>query len=488
MLCRLRQPSRNRRVWVDAICINQSDVDERHAQVAIMGQIYRRASHVIVDIGEGSEDSDEALTLIQSLSPTHLYPMVEGLNIQEKVNTLYRRPWFSRIWVLQEVFMAQKASVLCGRRYVPWDAFRPLRICVSSREAGETEDWDVRLPNPQPNPMTIGKRSERIYTAKKDLLPLLCKGRTSEATDPGDKVFALFPLLEDAAQAGLGANYMKAYETVFSDVAAWLVENVGLEFLPCVRGDPVFCVPSWVPDWSLPIREPWMLSLSGLFHPLFASRDSHPKTSIPSPGELRVRGIYVDMIRTTTGSLDIRTTPFWNGLEMNKDHAAVTAFLAEFESHRKSLGDAAVKLPEPMDWHLTTSAEQLHPPDWLMKCGMPFEKPLSDNDTTNYVTYLCHSRQLVTTEKGYIGLASNKARTGDMICVFLGCKTPFVLREVLEGGNCDWENEGEMERNYRFLEEAYVWGLMEGEALAGLDLGKAEKVEAEDPFEYFLLC
>jgi hypothetical protein len=88
-------------------------------------------------------------------------------------------------------------------------------------------------------------------------------GRTSKATEQRDKVFALLPLLEDAKEEGLQADYAKSTETVFIETAAWLASHVGISFLSCAaQGGTSLKLPSWVPDWSVNFRIPWMLGLS----------------------------------------------------------------------------------------------------------------------------------------------------------------------------------------------------------------------------------
>jgi hypothetical protein len=68
--------------------------------------------------------------------------------------------------------------------------------------------------------LTIVSQSTQKYTARKDLLPLLYKGRTSKETELRDKVFALLPLLEDAKEEGFQADYAKLIETIFVEIAA----------------------------------------------------------------------------------------------------------------------------------------------------------------------------------------------------------------------------------------------------------------------------
>ncbi|MCJ1368621.1 hypothetical protein MMC16_007765 [Acarospora aff. strigata] len=66
-------------------------------------------------------------------------------------------------------------------------------------------------------------------------------------------------------------------------------------------------------------------------------------------------------------------------------------------------------------------------------------------------------RRLLTTAEGYIGLASEMAQRGDIICILLGCSVPVALRPVGE--------------HYKLVGECYIHGLMEGEAMKWLDRG-----------------
>ena len=61
----LRRTETDRTLWIDAICINQDDMAERNAQVAMMADIYDRAMNVCVWLGEGDESSQRALNFIQ---------------------------------------------------------------------------------------------------------------------------------------------------------------------------------------------------------------------------------------------------------------------------------------------------------------------------------------------------------------------------------------------------------------------------------------
>jgi len=89
-------------LWIDAICINQKDKDERGHQVRSMAKIYGKAHRVIVWLGEAANESELAFDAIHNPS--------KGINnssddtIRQSVVALLERKWFRRIWVTESPF------------------------------------------------------------------------------------------------------------------------------------------------------------------------------------------------------------------------------------------------------------------------------------------------------------------------------------------------------------------------------------------------
>ncbi|KAH8588321.1 heterokaryon incompatibility protein-domain-containing protein, partial [Bisporella sp. PMI_857] len=81
-------------LWIDAICINQEDVDERTHQVKQMVQIYKNATQVLIWMGEEIEHLDAAISLMNCEFRR------DGWDALVK---LLERPWWSRVWIIQEV-------------------------------------------------------------------------------------------------------------------------------------------------------------------------------------------------------------------------------------------------------------------------------------------------------------------------------------------------------------------------------------------------
>lgn len=118
----LREAEESRILWIDAICIDQNSLLEKTHQVGMMRDIYRGASQVLVWLGESDKDIRKAMAFLeqrkrfQLLTRDELDPFVPGLA------KIFRQPWWSRIWVVQEVLVATKPPLLgCGRRWLSWE-------------------------------------------------------------------------------------------------------------------------------------------------------------------------------------------------------------------------------------------------------------------------------------------------------------------------------------------------------------------------------
>ena len=107
-----------RYLWVDAICINQSDDREKSEQVWNMFLIYQKATRVIAWLGPAQED---LINVTAAASPDP-WPQnkLDVWSILRGISYLYTRPWFQRIWVQQEIFAARKFTLQCGALSFEW--------------------------------------------------------------------------------------------------------------------------------------------------------------------------------------------------------------------------------------------------------------------------------------------------------------------------------------------------------------------------------
>lgn len=119
----LRLPDKSRRLWVDALCINQSDVQERNEQVGLMGESYSMANPVLVWLGESFDGSDEAFALMSKIATENESELTDDVsqNVFSFCFQLIEKEWFTRPWTIQELVLAnQNPLVGCGFAWTTW--------------------------------------------------------------------------------------------------------------------------------------------------------------------------------------------------------------------------------------------------------------------------------------------------------------------------------------------------------------------------------
>jgi hypothetical protein len=96
----IRDENKPVQLWVDAVCINQSDIDERNSQVAQMSDIYLRAKKVIAWLGEAADGSDAAMDYLLSFSSRKPTSTPASPTLQIALEGLWTRPYWTRVWIL----------------------------------------------------------------------------------------------------------------------------------------------------------------------------------------------------------------------------------------------------------------------------------------------------------------------------------------------------------------------------------------------------
>ncbi|KAJ9618698.1 hypothetical protein H2203_008902 [Taxawa tesnikishii (nom. ined.)] len=126
-LRRLRREREPRAIWVDAICINQRNDQERNNQVSMMFSIYTGASSVCVWLGEAANDSQLAIRFIDEILEIggfeDLVNRPDCVPRWKALKELMTRDWFTRRWVVQEIALARRAILHCGEDSVEWSDF-----------------------------------------------------------------------------------------------------------------------------------------------------------------------------------------------------------------------------------------------------------------------------------------------------------------------------------------------------------------------------
>ena len=255
-------------IWIDALCINQEDGDERNAQVNLMGLIYRSAETVVVWLGPKNEHSKTAVEVISELANDRMEEKCEfffgnsGHSVDldnhqallmlgvfdipnaswNSLAVFYQYNWFYRAWIIQEMVLAKKILIFCGHVQMPWDElYRASAFLMLSSWSVELGRWAGAS-----NPLAVGPvawmRSKsgidsELHTQVNLLWRQLIQVRLTNATDPRDKIFSILgftcpPVHTKDPAATLIADYRKPVELVYTEAArATLLDSVNLDSL-----------------------------------------------------------------------------------------------------------------------------------------------------------------------------------------------------------------------------------------------------------------
>ena len=215
-------------LWIDQICIDQSSISERNRQVGLMGQIYQQASSVLIWLGPAGQNSDLALKMIANgkvlanagvrtnwYDDTRGYPRISRASFWQPVLSLLQRPYFRRVWIVQEVLRAKSLKILCGRMMLPWDIFSQTIDKIYDGAAGRGFRVVQGITPADPVKALREERDSKrkdygggrvcscswsspsiLHEASNSRLSqLICSFRQNESTDPRDRVFGLLGLV-----------------------------------------------------------------------------------------------------------------------------------------------------------------------------------------------------------------------------------------------------------------------------------------------------
>ncbi|KAF2171191.1 hypothetical protein M409DRAFT_50661 [Zasmidium cellare ATCC 36951] len=240
----LRLQNKARVVWIDAICINQAYNPEKNLQVGLMRRIFATSSRVVVWLGHSDTLSHEAFKVMQKPA---------GKRYQNVLEAVLRRPWFRRVWVVQEVAFAPSVTVQCGSDTTEWDSI--IRHCSQLGRLRSVIDPDAppgsKHFHPSFYPRILDATRRKVQAGGRlPLLEALRSFRAFDSTRAVDKVYSILGLLEDPKVVTVA--YDRPAEDVFREVAIYSIhtsQRLDL-FRDCLPEEGHVPVNTWVPDWA----------------------------------------------------------------------------------------------------------------------------------------------------------------------------------------------------------------------------------------------
>jgi len=327
--------------WIDAICIDQSNLDERASQVKIMKDIYHNAAYVIVWLGEEDQDTDMAASTISKLVssaqryansdliPYRNYTPEECKDrslpyiSQEDWNALaklFLRQWFRRLWVVQEAVFAKGIAMYCGSKQIRWTDLEivvevinararnighdPSVIFVPLNEVGSgVEYYFWHISSLRVNAWELLEAPESESSSEFRLQRLTLLLHPFRVTDPRDKIYALMSLaaLNSNESLAIHPDYTISAAQCFARFTKLLLTDQEtlspLTFVQDASLKELAGLPSWVPDFSLAGTDPIFsgdFSAAGDLNQGIASFNQHL-----SWDELSVKGVQFDVVAST---------------------------------------------------------------------------------------------------------------------------------------------------------------------------------------------
>ena len=265
----LRYKDKIRILWIDAICINQQDLPERSSQVKKMGDIYRLAHRVVVWLGTEKDNSAHVLRTLSRLgsqikvdfislaiSPASSDCDPYWSDLDKKlpyssqdlydIDALIHRPWFSRLWVWQEIRLARNDSILiCGSEIILWRTFRQAIFCLYHK--------------PSEDSYLVQEVLEQIMTASEsDIVENFGSTIRSLAfckcSNPRDRIYAVLSLLGGSERNfKIKPDYTQTTAQVYLDVALRYTkyhERLDMLTFCELQSDRPSEMPTWVPNWD----------------------------------------------------------------------------------------------------------------------------------------------------------------------------------------------------------------------------------------------
>ncbi|KAI1117734.1 heterokaryon incompatibility protein-domain-containing protein [Nemania sp. NC0429] len=251
-----RLPHTPRQIWVDAVCINQSSMEEKAQQVAKMGHIYRESSRVVVYLGPDV-----------AVKPKHRFPRrhrldqfasgevrplsSDGSVMDLDIEKLFQRRYFTRLWVIQELVVAPKTVIRIGDTDLSVDsiAIKRLEKAPGWSWAKTTAAWFRHVT------------SQTLGTDPCEALELVSHANCS---DLRDRLFGILHLMnhEDTNDQGLKVDYSISSQHVWIGFFAHCLFRLNIFWFLIYASGPRASlgnrpfepwIPSWVPDWTSPL-------------------------------------------------------------------------------------------------------------------------------------------------------------------------------------------------------------------------------------------
>jgi Heterokaryon incompatibility protein (HET) len=446
-LINLRSLVKNRVLWIDAICINQSNVHERNHQVQQMGEIYSRASEVTIWLGLETETGTGILSVLGWASRSSLFCMgfIERqsgyMHVGSRFNEawwghlerLYTHEYWRRVWIIQEVVLASRLKIQWGNSSVSWTGieklFEEINLIKSDFHTSSTITF-LQSPPAQLERLRRGYKG----TGGCSLLDLLEFSKDSLCSDSKDKVYSLLGLATDCRKQEILADYSRSMYDIYETVLRYYTS----------RGHR-----STVVRFGQFLQISFGLSSEKAQHERCSDRGTgawkpNSEEMVETYGIFRGPIVYLSQPWETNAKFDAKS--FMKFINLEKFTLEEHLHVLDSLLSNTTVADAQRMCPMPNSYsygkilanpsrrstmasldslnHVATqNCDSLQ----LDACSSDLALPTSLTSTKTATLF--HNNFLFVDETGQIGLAPKEAQVGDLVCQFHGCDVAVIVRK-----------------------------------------------------------
>jgi hypothetical protein len=315
---------RSQHLWIDCICISQSDGKEKALQIGFMSSIFGNAEQVVgfLDLSTTEQASKALKYLGSSYLSGNLHDRsdeaeravrehgLEQTDYEDDFLQTISDSYFERVWIVQEVALAKKYFLRVGKLEVPWEVVsRSMSIIARAgllwsrlRFGSSSSDGVLRVRKASAILNTIVMASLHEWYESNQLLALsdMFKiGLMFESTRPEDKVFGLLSLIKQDGLPPVDYDNPCVVENTYKAAARLMMRERDpfhiLRFAGIGQKRNPISLPTWCPDWTMKLQT-CILGHSNPEYDYRASGDTDP-LAIITDNHVEILGKEVDRIR-----------------------------------------------------------------------------------------------------------------------------------------------------------------------------------------------
>ena len=438
--------------------------------------------------------ADNLIELSQCEPPLVLGPLIMAPTMQDgrwrALSRVLVKPWFSRMWILQEVALSKYAVIHYGQERMAW--LKLAQLLSLMEKSPPLRHWFLTWCEAAYAAIYIVYTINFLKSSTSyDFLGVLNLSRDQEVTDPRDKIFAVLGFCDQSTES-IVPNYLQPIESILINSARQQISGkkslkvLYYTHIPTKRPS----LPSWVPDWTNRqeftqrrryIIPPSLFNAWGKRTPSFAwdHDENHLIVSATIIDSLPcIQGTFIQFAdRDPSQCLAACIELAKNRKPATPDHTPKETFWRSLIGNNMDSRDP--KIPDPAWGHkidryikanslseyinrraraAQMSRSQIlrwHPIKWAQFYWYLQKDPRQIYEeigrVNDAIACIAGGRAFVSTSKERLGWVHESCQSGDLVVIIHGKNVPFIVRR-----------HGEY---WKLIGNCYIHGVMQGEAM-----------------------